>query len=133
MRGIGLGGVMAKLIWGVVVWLFGLAIVGAIVLAIGFYLYAQVEPLRDKPLVQLTLRDLGSLAAFAIVVVGGSVMMFKGFGELAEGISNDLDMWRRLKRRVKCPECSELAWNDDDGAQCPYCQWRSFGPYTERR
>ncbi len=58
-------------------------------------------------------------------------MFFKGFGQMIVTAREDLDDWRRLRRRVKCPNCGELAWNDDDGAHCPYCQWDSndsFGP-----
>jgi DNA-directed RNA polymerase subunit RPC12/RpoP len=121
---------MAKIVWGILVWSIALAVVGAIVLLLGLYLYGQVEPLRDKPLVALTLRDLGNLAAFVFVAVGGAIMLFRGFGEMAEQVRNDVDSWRRLKRRVECPDCGELAWNDDGEAQCPHCQWRSFNPYA---
>lgn len=112
---------MTRLIMHLILWLIALAVFAIILLFIGFYLYAGVQPLRDKPLVAITLGDLGGLVLFGLVAVAGPLMCFRAIGQMIETAREDLDDWRRLRRRIKCPRCSELAWNDDDGVHCPHC------------
>lgn len=114
---------MTRLIMHLTQWLIALAVLAIILIVLGFYLYPGVQPLRDKPLVAITLRDLSGLVFFGFVVVGGPLMYFRAIGQMIETAREDFDDWRRLRRRITCPRCGELAWNEDSGAHCPYCGW----------
>jgi ribosomal protein L37E len=116
---------MLRLIGHLLGWLIALAIVTGVGLAAIFYFYPDVVSLRDKPLATITLKEVGSIAVFVLVAVGVPKILFEFVNEMKETFRDDLDSWRQLRRRIKCPRCGELAWNDDDGVRCPFCRWDS--------
>ncbi len=69
---------MPRVIGHLIFWLIALVALAVIVLFLGFYLYAQVQPLRDEPLVAITLKDLGHLVFFVAVAVGGPGDVLQG-------------------------------------------------------
>ena len=122
---------MGRLIGHLILWLITLAAFVLLVLLLGTYLFVRIEPVTDKPLAAVTLKELTLVGFFLFLVACVPAMLFKLFAEMIEDLRWDFDFWRSLRRRIKCPRCGELAWNDDTGSRCPYCGWLSDNPYEE--
>ncbi len=75
---------MTSLLSHLIFWLVALAIVATVGLFSGLYLYAQVEPLYDKPLAAFSLRDLGQVVLLCVVVLGAPMFIVRGIGKMIE-------------------------------------------------